>query len=67
MIVVGEFVYDLAFRRNNQITIWCTESLVTLLKQKVCSGKKLKTEAKADWKWKMFNGKVNSIWSLIMI
>jgi len=48
MIVVGEFVYDLAFRRNNQITIWCTESLVTLLKQKVCSGKKLKTEAKAD-------------------
>jgi len=42
------FVYDLAFRSNNQLKIWCTESLLTLLKQKVCSEKKLKTEAKAE-------------------
>jgi len=28
---------------------------------------RLKTEAKAQWKWKMFNRQINSIWSLIMI
>jgi len=55
MILVGKFSSDLAFRSNNQLKIWCTESLVTLLKQKVCSGKKLKTEAKVEWKGKMFN------------
>jgi len=67
MILVGKFSSDLAFRSNNQLKIWCTESLVTLLKQKVCSGKKLKTEAKVEWKGKMFNRQINSIWSLIMI
>jgi len=62
MIIVGEFLSMTYLSKETiRLKFGALSHSWHFSNRRCAVEKKLKTEAKADWKWEMFNGQINSI------